>query len=415
MDPIINRRTLLGTAAASAFVGRRAMAQGAAAGDVIRVGALTDLSGPYRDIEGPTGTICAQQAIAEFLETNPGVKVELLQADHQNKADVGASIARQWFDRDRVDMLIQVGNTAVALAVNTVAREKDKVHVNTGALSSVLTGQYCTPNLVHGPLDTWAMSHSTATAVPKTGGDRWFFVTADYAYGHALRDDASNFLKAAGGQVVGNVSYPFPGTTDFSSFLLQAQASGANVLALASSGTDTVNQLKQIREFGIGGAMRIVGLGSFLQDVMATEPAAAAGLLVTESFYWDLNDRTRAFYGRIKPRLPAGVFPSSLQAGAYAGMTHYLKAVKRMGVAEAKVSGARTVDVMKSIPTDDDAFGPGTLRADGQMVAAITLFQVKPADARKAPGQVYDVVSTTPAEQAFKPLAESTCSLVRKG
>jgi branched-chain amino acid transport system substrate-binding protein len=425
MGPGYDRRQLLGLAAGAAlvpaFAGRalaQAGAQGttqAGAGGSIKVGALTDLSGPYRDIEGPTGTICAQQAIAEFTAANPGIRIELLQADHQNKPDVGAQIVRQWFDRDAVDVLIQVGNTAVALAVNTVARDKDKVHINTGALSSVLTGQYCSPNLVHGPLDTWAMSHSTATGIPRQGGDRWFFLTADYTYGHALQDDAATFLKAAGGTVVGSAAYPFPGTTDFSSFLLQAQASGANVLALASSGTDVVNQVKQAKEFGVSNAMRIVGLGAFLQDVMATEPAAAAGLLVTESFYWDLNDRTRAFYGRVKPKLPAGVFPSSLQAGAYAGMTHYLKAVRQMGVAEAKRSGARTVEVMKSIPTDDDAFGPGTLRADGQMIAPIPLFQVKPAAERTQPGQVYTVVSTTPAEQAFRPLSESACPLVRKG
>lgn len=415
MGPTLNRRSLLATGAMTALAPALGSRAAVAQASTIRVGALTDLSGPYRDIEGPTGTACAQQAIAEFLDANPGVRVELLQANHQNKSDVGASIVRQWFDRDGVDVLIQVGNTAVALAVNTVARDKDKVHVNTGALSSVLTGQYCSPNLVHGPLDTWAMAHSTATAIPRQGGDRWFFLTADYTYGHALQDDATGFLKAAGAQVVGSAAYPFPGTTDFSSFLLQAQSSGANVLALASSGMDAVNQLKQAKEFGIGSVMRIVGLGAFLQDVMATEPAAAAGLLVTESFYCDLNDRTRAFYGRVKTRLPAGVFPSSLQAGAYAGMTHYLKAVKQMGVVEAKKSGARTVDVMKSIPTDDDAFGPGMVRADGQMIAPVTLFQVKQPDQRKQPGQVYTVVATTPENQAFRPLSESVCPLVRKG
>ena len=406
------RRLLAGASAVAALSTTKAWAQDAG---VIRVGALTDLGGPYRDIEGPTGTECARQAIAEFTAVNPDIKVELLQADHQNKPDVASTIVRQWFDRDGVDMLIQVGNTAVALAANTVAHEKDKVHVNTGALSSVLTGAQCTANLVHGPLDTWAMGHSTATATTAKGGNDWFFVTADYAYGHALQDDATSFVKAAGGKVAGSTAYPFPGTTDFSSFLIQAQSSGANVLALASSGTDMVNMLKQSLEFGLTGQMRVAGLGAFIQDVMATEPAAAAGLLVTESFYWDLNDRTRAFYSRLKPRLAENVVPNSLQAAAYAGMTHYLKAVKAMGVAEAKKSGAKTVEVMKSIPTDDDAFGPGQVRADGQMIAPVYLFQVKPPGERRGKTDVYTLFATTPADQAFKPLADSTCPLLRKG
>ncbi len=408
----VGRRSVLGAAAASVAIGasRRARAQA----EIIRVGALTDMSGPYRDVEGPTGTVCAQQAIAEFTAANPGIRIELVRADHQNKPDVAATIVREWFDRDGVDMLIQVGNTAVALAANTVAHEKDKVHVNTGALSSTLTGQYCTPNLVHGPLDTWALGHSNASAIIGSGGDTWFFITADYAYGKALQNDATEFVLAAGGRVVGSVAFPFPNTTDFSAFLVQAQSSGAKVLALASSGTNVIDQLKQAKEFGTSKRMRIAGLGAFLPDVMATDPASAAGLLVTESFYWDLNDRTRAFYGRVKPNLPPGVFPSSLHAGAYGGMTHYLRAVKQMGVAAAKMSGARTVEVMKSIPTDDDAFGKGSIRADGQMIAPVYLFEVKEPEQRKAPGDVYRLVTTTPADKAFRPLSESMCPLVRK-
>ena len=383
--------------------------------ETIRVGALTDLGGPYRDIEGPTGTECARQAIAEFTAANPGIRVELLQADHQNKPDVAATIVRQWFDRDGVDVLIQVGNTAVALAANTVAREKDKVHVNTGALSSVLTGAQCSPNLVHGPLDTWALGHSTATATAAKGGTDWFFVTADYGYGHSLQDDATGFLLAAGGKVAGSTAYPFPGTTDFSSFLLQAQASGANVLALASSGTDMVNQLNQAQEFGVSNKMRLAGLGAFIQDVMATNSGAASGLLMTESFYWDLNERTRAFYGRVKPRLAADIVPNSLQAAAYSGMMHYLKAVKAMGVPAARQSGAKTVAVMKSMPTDDDAFGPGRIREDGQMTAPVYLFQVKPPGERRGKTDVYSLFATTDADKAFRPLAESTCPLLKKG
>ena len=409
----MKRRALLAWAAAAASaasVPDPAHAQGDA---TIRVGALTDMSGPYRDVEGPTGTVCAQQAIDEFTAANPGIKVELIRADHQNKPDVATSIVRQWFDRDGVDMLIQVGNTAVALAANTVAHEKDKVHVNTGALSSSLTGQYCTPNLVHGPLDTWAMAHSTATALARNGGDKWFFVTADYAFGHQLRDDAARFVQAAGAKVVGDVAYPFPGTADFSSFLLQAQTSGANVLAIASAGTDVVNCVTQAKEFGLDRTMKLAALGSFLSDVMGMSPEIAQGLVMTESYYWDLNDRTRAFYGRVKPKLPTGVYPASLHAGAYAGMTHYLKAVKQMGVAAAKVSGARTVAVMKQIPTDDDAFGPGRVREDGQMIAPVSLMQVKPPAARVPLGAAFTVLATTPEADAFRPLSEGGCPLIR--
>ena len=406
----MERRTLLALAGAALAAPYHARAQ---ADGTIRVGALTDMSGPYRDVEGPTGTACAQQAIDEFVAANPGIKIDLLRADHQNKPDVATSIVRQWFDRDGVDALIQVGNTAVALAANTVAHEKDKVHVNTGALSSSLTGQYCTPNLVHGPLDTWAMSHSTATALARNGGDRWFFITANYAFGHQLQDDAARFVQAAGAKVVGSVAYPFPGTTDFSSFLLQAQASGANVLAIASAGIDVVNCVTQAKEFGLDKTLRIAALGSFLSDVMGMSPAVAAGLVMTESYYWDLNDRTRAFYGRVKSKLPAGVFPSSLHAGAYAGMTHYLKAVKQMGVAAAKQSGARTVGTMKQIPTDDDAFGPGHVREDGQMIVPVTLMQVKPAADRTVPGAAFTVLATTPAADAFRPLSEGGCPMIR--
>ena len=411
MSTSMNRRALLALAASAAAASpSRARAQ---AGGTIRVGALTDMSGPYRDVEGPTGTACAQQAIDEFTAANPDIKVELIRADHQNKPDVAASIVRQWFDRDGVDMLIQVGNTAVALAANTVAHDKDKVHVNTGALSSSLTGQYCTPNLVHGPLDTWAMSHSTATALAKSGGDRWFFVTADYAFGHQLQDDAARFVQAGGAKVVGNVAYPFPGTTDFSSFLLQAQSSGADVLAIASAGTDVVNCVSQAKEFGLDRTMKIATLGSFLTDVMGMSPGVAQGLVMTESYYWDLNDRTRALYGRVKAKLPAGVYPASLHAGAYAGMTHYLKAVKQMGVATAKLSGARTVAVMKQIPTDDDAFGPGRVREDGQMIAPVFLLQVKPEAERVPLGAAFRVVATTPAADAFRPLSEGGCPMIR--
>ncbi|MEN0072916.1 MAG: ABC transporter substrate-binding protein [Paracraurococcus sp.] len=411
---MLDRRGLLtATAIAALQAGHPARAQPAREA-TIRLGALTDMSGPYRDVEGPTGTACVRLAVAEFTAANPDVAVELVVADHQNKPDVASSIVREWFDRGGVDAICQVGNTAVALAANTVAKEKDKVHLNSGALSSVLTGAQCSPNLVHGPLDTWAMSHATATAVVRDGGDSWFFIAADYAYGHALRDDAARFVEAAGGRVLGSVAHPFPGTTDFSSFLLQAQASRAKVVALANSGSDLINCLKQAKEFGIARrGTRLVGLGAFITDVAAVGLPVAQGLLLTESFYWDLNDRTRAFHARLRPQLAAGVIPNTLHAGAYALVRHYLTTAKGMGIAEARRSGQKTVAAMKARPTADDAFGDASIRADGQMIVPVHLFQAKAPEESRGAEDLFKVVSTIPAAEAFRPLHEGGCALVR--
>ena len=410
----LDRRSLFtATALAAVQAGRPARAQSARE-TTIRLGALTDMSGPYRDVEGPTGTACVRQAIAEFTADNPDIAVEVVVADHQNKPDVASSIVREWFDRGGVDAICQVGNTAVALAANTVAKEKDKVHLNSGALSSVLTGAQCSPNLVHGPLDTWAMSHATTTAVVKDGGDSWFFIAADYAYGHALRDDAARFVQAAGGRVLGSVAHPFPGTTDFASFLLQAQASRAKVVALANSGSDLINCLKQAREFGVTRrGTRLVGLGAFITDVAAVGLPVAQGLLLTESFYWDLNDRTRAFYARLKPRLSTGVIPNTLHAGAYSLVRHYLMTAKAMGVAEARRSGQKTVAAMKARPTGDDAFGEGTIREDGQMIVPVHLFQAKAPEESHGPEDLFKLISSIPAAEAFRPLSEGGCPMIR--
>lgn len=410
----MNRRFLLGVAPLVGLLPqRRSLAQ--SADGLIRLGALTDMSGTYRDLDGPNGTACVQQAVAEIMAETPGLRVEIVVADHQNRPDIASAIVREWFDRGAVDALVQVGNTAVALAANTVAREKDKVHLNTGALSSVLTGAQCSPNLVHGPLDTWSMGHATATAVTKGGGDTWFFVTADYAFGHALQEDASQFVRAAGGRVVGAVRHPFPGTTDFASFLLQAQSSRAKVIALAHSGSDLINCMKQTQEFGLTRrGTKIAGLGTLITDVVAMGLPLAQGLLMTESFYWDLNDRTRAFYARVKGQLERPtILPNSLHAGAYAATLHYLKTVRAMGVAEAKVSGQRTVAAMKGTPTDDDAFGQGMIREDGQMIAPIHLFQVKTQEESRGPGDILKLVETVPAERAFRPLADGGCPMIR--
>ncbi|RAI58612.1 ABC transporter substrate-binding protein [Roseicella frigidaeris] len=410
----LDRRGLL-TAAAVACLPAGPMARAQTARDTtIRLGALTDMSGPYRDVEGPTGTACVRQAVAEFTAANPGAVVEVVVADHQNKPDVASSIVREWFDRGGVDAICQVGNTAVALAANTVAKEKDKVHLNSGALSSVLTGAQCSPNLVHGPLDTWAMSHATATAVVGDGGESWFFLAADYAYGHALRDDAARFVQAAGGRVLGSVAHPFPGTTDFASFLLQAQASRAKVVALANSGSDLINCLKQAKEFGVTRrGTRLVGLGAFITDVAAVGLPVAQGLLLTESFYWDLTERTRAFHTRLKPQLAAGVIPNTLHAGAYALVRHYLTTARGMGFAEAKRSGQATVAAMKARPTDDDAFGAGRIREDGQMIVPVHLFQSKAPEESRGAGDLFRLVSTIPAAEAFRPLSEGGCPMIR--
>ncbi|RYH14231.1 MAG: ABC transporter substrate-binding protein [Alphaproteobacteria bacterium] len=411
---VLNRRTLLGAAPLVGLLPqRRSLAQ--SANGLIRLGALTDMSGTYRDVEGPTGTACVQQAVAEIMAETPGLQVEIVSADHQNRPDVASAIVREWFDRGAVDALVQVGNTAVALAANTVAREKDKVHLNTGALSSVLTGAQCSPNLVHGPLDTWSMGHATATAVTKAGGDTWFFVTADYAFGHALQEDASQFVRAAGGRVLGAVRHPFPGTTDFASFLLQAQSSRAKVIALAHSGGDLINCMKQTQEFGLTRrGTKIAGLGTLITDVVAMGLPLAQGLLMTESFYWDLNDRTRGFYARVKGRLERPtILPNSLHAGAYAATLHYLKTVRAMGVAEAKASGQRTVAAMKGTPTDDDAFGKGMIREDGQMIAPVHLFQVKTQEESRGAGDLLKLVETVPADRAFRPLADGGCPMIR--
>jgi branched-chain amino acid transport system substrate-binding protein len=410
----ISRRALLGASPLAILPGP-GPSKAQSANNLIRLGALTDMSGPYRDVEGPTGTACVQQAVAEFTAQNPDIRVEIVSSDHQNRPDIAVAIVREWIDRGGVDALVQVGNTAVALAANTVAREKDKVHLNTGALSSVLTGAQCSPNLVHGPLDTWAMGHATATALTRAGGDSWFFVTADYAFGHALQEDASRFVRAAGGKVLGAVRHPFPGTTDFASFLLQAQSSRAKVVALAHSGSDLINCMKQTQEFGLTRrGTKIAGLGALITDVVGMGLPLAQGLLLTESFYWDLNDRTRAFYNRVKTRFDRpSILPNSLHAGAYAATMHYLKTVKGMGVAEAKASGQRTVAQMKRMPTNDDAFGEGHIREDGQMIAPVHLFQVKTPEESRSPSDLFKVVETVSAEQAFRPLAEGGCPMIR--
>ncbi|MEJ0020493.1 MAG: ABC transporter substrate-binding protein [Acetobacteraceae bacterium] len=407
----ISRRSLLGTAtAAAALPIVRARAQGT---PTIKIGVLNDMSGPYMNTGGPTSIICTRQAVEEFAAAGKGFNVEVINADHQNKPDLAVSIARQWFDRDGVDMLLDVPTSSVALAVQSVAREKNKVYLNSGAASSDLTGKACSPNFVHWTYDTYMLARSTGGAMVKAGGDTWYFLTADYAFGKQLQADTTALVVAAGGKSVGASPYPFPGTTDFSSFLVQAQASGAKVLGLANAGADTVNSIKQAREFGVNRSMKVAALLMFVNDVHALGLDVAQGLNLTESFYWDLNDRTRAFTNRVKSKTPNN-YPNMIHAGCYSATLHYLKTVADMGAAEAKKDGVATVARMKKMPVEDDCFGKSTIREDGRNLVTSYLFEVKKPSESKGPWDYFRLVATTPGDQAYRPLADGHCEFIGK-
>jgi branched-chain amino acid transport system substrate-binding protein len=403
----IARRTLLTTAAA-ALPFMRARAQAPA----IKIGVLNDQSGPYMNTSGMTSVICCKQALEDFGAASKGLNVEVIFADHQNKPDLAVSIARQWFDRDGVDLLLDVPTSSVALAVQSVVREKNKVYINSGAATSALTGEQCSPNFIHWTYDTYMLAKSTGGAMVKAGGDSWYFLTADYAFGKQLQADTTSFVKAAGGKVQGASAYPFPGTTDFSSFLVEAQTSGAKVLGLANAGADTVNSIKQANEFGVNKSMKVAALLMFVTDVHALGLNTAKGLVLTESFYWDLNERTRAFTNRVKPKTPNN-WPNMVHAGCYSGTLHYLKAVHDIGPAEAKKDGAATVARMKKMPVDDDCFGKTTIREDGRNLTPAYLFEVKQPSESKGPWDYYKLLVTTPGDQAYRPLADGHCPLVK--
>jgi len=378
----------------------------------IKIGVLNDMSGIYQNTGGMTSVICARQAIEEFNPSAKGFNVEVIFADHQNKPDTAVAIARQWFDRDGVDLLLDVPTSSVALACQEVAREKNKVYLISGAASAALTGDKCSPNAVHWTYDTYMLAKSTGGAMVKAGGDSWFFITADYAFGHALENDTSNFVKKQGGKVLGAVRTPFPGTTDFSSFLVQAQSSGAKVLGLANAGGDTVNCVKQAAEFGVNKSMKLASLLMFLTDVHALGLDVAQGLILSETFYWDLNDRTRAWTNRVKPKTPNN-WPNMIHAGCYSATLHYLKTVAEMGAAKAREDGRATVAAMKTKPTEDDCFGKGEIRADGRRICPAYLFEVKKPAESKGAWDYFKLLQTTPADEAFRPLSEGNCPLVR--
>jgi branched-chain amino acid transport system substrate-binding protein len=405
---MISRRTLIGTAAAATVLpAMRARAQA----PVLKLGVLNDMSGNYRDDGGPTGVACAQQAIDEFASAN-GLTVELLSADHQNKADIGASIARQWFDRDGVDAIVDVPTSSVALAVSTVCREKNKIMLNSGGGTSALTGKQCSPNTIHWTYDTYMLAKSPGLSMVKLGGDTWFMAVADYAFGQQLEADLAATVTGAGGKIIGRVPYPFPETTDFSALLVQAQASGAKVLALCNAGDDTVNCVKQAQEFGLLKSMKIVPLLLQSTTVHSLGLPVAQGLEFATSYYWDLNDRTRAFQKRIQPKSPK-IYPNMTQAGDYGVVLHYLKAAASMGAATAKTDGRATVAKMKSMPTDDDCFGPGSIREDGRALHPVYLMQVKSPAESKHEWDVLKVVATTPMDQAWRPMSEGGCPFVK--
>jgi branched-chain amino acid transport system substrate-binding protein len=376
---------------------------------VVKIGVLNDQSGTYADLAGPGSVVAARLAIEDFGAAKKGLKVEVLVADHQNKPDVGSSIARQWFDADKVDVIVDVPTSSVVLAVNQVAREKGKaLIVSTGATSD-LTGPQCSPNAIHWTYDTWSLANGTGSAIVKTGGDTWFFLTADYKFGHDLERDTEAIVTKNGGKVLGRVRHPFP-TADFSSFLLQAQASKAKIIGLANAGADTTNAIKQGAEFGIvRGGQQFAGLLVFLTDVHALGLEKAQGLLLTESFYWDLNDQTRAFSKRFAER-HHGAMPTMAQAGVYSAVLHYLKAVDAL----KSDDGPKVITRMKELPTDDPVFGKGRVRPDGRKIHPMYLFEVKKPSESKGPWDYYKVRATIPADQAFRPIEQGNCPLVRK-
>jgi branched-chain amino acid transport system substrate-binding protein len=373
----------------------------------VKIGVLTDMSSLYADDNGQGSVVAAKMAVKDFDPAAHGMNVEVISADHQNKPDLGANIARQWYDSG-VDMILDVPTSSVALAVNEVARDKNKVFIVSGAAISDLTGPKCSADTVHWTYDTWMLANATGKSIVKTGGDTWFFLTADYAFGHALERDTAAVVAANGGKVLGEVSHPL-NSQDFSSFLLQAQASKAKIIGLANAGGDTINAIKQGSEFGItAGGQHFAALLFYIGDVQALGLKIAQGLVLTETFYWDMNDGTRAWTKRWQAEMP-GKFPGMNQAGDYAATLHYLKAVAAL---KSKDDGKVVVAKMKEIPTDDPLFGKGYIRADGRKIHPTYLFEVKSPEESKYPGDVYKLRTTIPAEEAFRPLKDGGCPLV---
>ncbi|WP_158813547.1 ABC transporter substrate-binding protein [Methylocapsa sp. S129] len=379
---------------------------------IVKLGELDDQSGLYADSGGPGSVLSVNMAVEDSGLRAKGWTIDVISADHQNKPDLAANIARQWFDVDKVDAIIGVQNSGTALAVTSVAKEKNGVFLDSGAASSDLTGKACNANMIHWAYDTYALANGTGKALVKEGGDSWFFITADYAFGHALQRDTSAVVEANGGKVVGSANVPL-NTPDFSSFLLQAQSSKAKVIGLANAGGDTTNSIKQAHEFGIvEGGQKLAALLTFISNVHALGLDVAQGLTLTSTFYWDMNDGTRAFSKRWSERMKSHAEPTMVQAGDYASTLHYLKALEALG--GNPHDGAKVVAKMKELPTDDPLFGKGTIRIDGRKIHPAYLFEVKKPSESKYPWDYYKLLATIPADEAFRPLAQSECPLVKK-
>lgn len=378
--------------------------------DVVKLGVLDDMSGPYADIQGPGDVVAVKMAVEDFGGKVNGKPIEVVSADVQLKADVGSAIARRWYDVENVDAIFGLGTSAVAIAVQGIAQEKNKVSIATSVGSTALTGKACSPTGIHWVYDTYALAKGTATAVMKQGGgDTWFFITADYAFGHSLEGDTAAIVKQNNGKVIGSVRAPV-NSSDFSSFLLQAQSSKAQVIGLANAGADTINTIKNAADFGIvAGGQKLAGLLVLITDIHTLGLKTAQGLLFTEAYYWDQNDETRAFAKRFAER-HGGKPPTMFQAGIYSAATHYLKAIQAAGTDEAKAVIAQ----MKKIPVNDFMTKNGTIREDGRMMRDMYLLQAKKPSESKGEWDLMNVVATIPAAEAFRPLSESECPLMKK-
>jgi branched-chain amino acid transport system substrate-binding protein len=374
----------------------------------VKIGVLNDQSGAYADLSGMGSVVAAQMAAEDFKKAHKGIEVDVIAADHQNKADIAANTSRQWIDQDNVDVIADVPNSAAALAVNAIVREKNRIHLNSGAGTADLTGEACTANTVHWTYDTWALAHGTAAALTKQGGNSWFFLAADYTFGRAMERDAKAVIESLGGEVLGSVFHPLS-SSDFSSFLLQAQASGAKVVGLANGGADLTNSIKQAAEFGlVEGGQTLAGLVVFISDIHALGLEAAQGLVLTEAFYWDQNDATRTFSNRFAERF-GGKMPTMVHAGVYSSVMHYLKAVEAVGSKDA----AKVMAKMKETPVEDPLFGKGEVRQDGRVIHDMYLFRVKSPEQSKGEWDLYETLATIPADEAFRPLKDGGCPLVQ--
>ena len=407
------KRKLISALVAGAFaLAPAAMAQqksaaGKISDGVVKIGVLTDMSGLYSDLGGQGSVVAAQMAIEDFGKTVLGAKIELVSADHQNNAETGANRVREWFDRQQVDMVTDALNSAVGIATSKVANEKKKLILNVGAASTRLTNEDCNPYTIHYAYDTYALANGTGKAIVKQGGDTWFFLTADYAFGHSLESDTSNVVKANGGKILGSVRHPL-NAADFSSFLLQAQSSKAKIIGLANAGGDTINSIKAANEFGITKNQSLAGLLVFITDVHSLGLNTAQGMLLTDGFYWDMDDKTRAFSKRFFEKMKKE--PSMVHAGVYSATMNYLKAVKLAGTDDA----VAVVAAMKNMDVSDFFLRHGKLRDDNRMIHDMYLMQVKKPSESKYPWDYYTLKATIPAAEAFQPMAASRCPMVKK-